>query len=341
MASPAGVAAPRPRARLLASITGTPGRAPRDVPEVGFRVDHDAGRVVWTVEGEDHTKAWLPPGLVGCRYSPAQLIAEMDYAGVGVALLHTDPTLGRDAAFQRECVRAHPTRLRSMAPVDEWRIAADPDALAEEVTRAISGLGLHAVKFIPPLAYLGSEEPWDDGPYRPFWEAVAALQVPVFFTMGSGPRQLVAPQGADEAVSGYLAEQRVLMRWLERYPQIDCALTHGFPYRSFVEGTSIRLPPRVWEPFESRRLRLEVCFAVRLGDLFDYPYAPTQPVLEDMLHRIGGAERLMWGTDMPFQNRFCTYHQSRVSLEEHCGFLSDHERRQLLGGTAAAMLGLG
>ena len=302
-------------------------------------VDHDAGRVLWTVDGHDYTKAWLPAGMVGCRYSPAQLVAEMDYTGVDVVLLHTDPSLCRDADFQPQCVRAFPARLRSMAPVDEWRIAADPDAAAGEITDAIDELGLHAVKFIPPLAYLGSAEAWDDGSYRPFWEVVAALDVPVFFTLGSGSVRSMGKQSESEAVFGYLEELQVLMRWMERYPKVDCALTDGFPYRSFVEGGSIQLPPQVWEPFRNPRLRLEVCFAVRLGDLFDYPYDATQPVLHEMMQRIG-ADRLMWGTDMPFQNRFCTYRQSRQSLELHGESLGDDERAHSLGGTAASLLRL-
>ena len=58
-----------------------------------------------------------------------------------------------------------------MAPVDEWRIVNEPDAVIEEITTAIGTHKLHAVKFNTTLAYLESTHPWDDGPYRPFWEA--------------------------------------------------------------------------------------------------------------------------------------------------------------------------
>ena len=55
---------------------------------------------------------------------------------------------------------------------------------------------------------------------------------------------------------------------------------------------------------------------MRIGDLFDYPYREVWSSLTQMIERIGPAQ-LMYGTDMPFQNRFCTYRQSREWMENH------------------------
>ena len=99
-----------------------------DLPDVDFRADREGGRVLWTVDGDDHTKYYYPPALRDLEYTPHQLVSDMDYAGVDVVLLHTDPMLERDGAFQAECVRAYPDRIRSMAPVDEWRIPSETDA---------------------------------------------------------------------------------------------------------------------------------------------------------------------------------------------------------------------
>ena len=53
------------------------------------------------------------------------------------------------------------------------------------------------------------------------------------------------------------------------------------------------------------------------------------------------ADRLMWGTDMPFQNRFCTYRQSREFIERYApGFLSPDQIAAIMGGTAARFLDL-
>ena len=309
------------------------------LPDVDFRVDRQRGRVVWTLDGEDYTKQFFPPALGDLEFTPHSLIAEMDYAGVDVALIHTNPMLGRDSAFLAECVGLYPDRLRAMAPVDEWRIISETDAVIHEVESAIGARGLHAVKFNTRPAFSQSPVPWDDGPYRPFWEAVTALGVPVFFTLGAGPGSAAGATSGAEHRQGYLDEQRILVAWMERYPDTACSLTHGFPWRVFLEADRIDLPEAIWRPFDNPRLSLEVCFPVRLGDLFDFPYRQVQPTLREMVERIG-SDRLLWGTDMPFQNRFCTYRQSRDWIEKYCGFLDAQALDDIMGGTAARILGL-
>ena len=63
------------------------------------------------------------------------------------------------------------------------------------------------------------------------------------------------------------------------------------------------------------------------------------PTVHTLVDRIG-AERLHWGTDMPFQNRFCTYRQSRQWIEKYCDFLSSDDLAQVMGGTARRILNL-
>jgi predicted TIM-barrel fold metal-dependent hydrolase len=310
-----------------------------ELPDVNFRVDREKGRVAWTIDGEDYTKQFYPPNLHDLELTAHGLISEMDYAGVDAALLHTNPFLSRDAAYQAECVRLYPERLRSMAPVDEWRILDESDAVVEELTSAVVGHRLHAIKFNARLAYLDGAQPWDDGPYRPFWQAAVALGVPIFFTLGAGTAELSGRMSVSELRSGYLDEHRVLMRWMERYPEAVCSLTHGFPWRVFLEGDRIVLPDEIWRPFENPRCHLEVCFPVRIGDLFDFPYREVWPTFETMVERVG-PDQLMWGTDMPFQNRFCTYRQSRVWIEKYCAFLDPDSLAKIMGGTAAGVLGL-
>jgi len=79
--------------------------------------------------------------------------------------------------------------------------------------------------------------------------------------------------------------------------------------------------------------------ATRAGDDFDFPYKEVWPILKEMVKRIG-SEHLLWGTDMPFQNRFCTYRQSRDWIEKHCTFLGQEDLARLMGGTAARILGV-
>ena len=213
--------------------------------------------------------------------------------------------------------------------------SSEEEAAAREVEAQVAAGGRCGFQFIPRFYYLGGQtEPWDDGAMRPFWRALAALGIPVYFTLGMG-----RSKGRDrsEDHEGYLNEHSILQRWMDRYPDAVCSITHGFPYRSFLEGGKIRLPDSIWEPFDNPNLSIEVCFPVRIGDIFDFPYDEARPTLEEMVSRIG-ADRLMWGTDMPFQNRHCTYRQSRDWIEKYCNFLTPDDLANIMGGTAARIL---
>ena len=86
-----------------------------------------------------------------------------------------------------------------------------------------------------------------------------------------------------------------------------------------------------------------MCFPVRIGDIYDYPV--PRGVADDgseMVERIG-PRQLMYGTDMPFQNRFCTYGSRANWLERHFApatGLSDDDLALIMGGTAARVLGV-
>jgi len=318
----------------LLLLDPTPDDPLRRATNRNFRVDRVHGRLVWTVDGEDVTKHFLPPNTL--EFSAGACIAEMDYAGVDWALIHVDAALTKDAAFLAECVRAYPNRLRSMAPIDEWRIPTDPDAAIRQAHEAIEVHGLHALKIIPEYAYRrAGSKGFDEPAWRPFWDAVAKLGVPIFFTLGSAP-------GSRDARQGFIDELWTLARWHERYPDVSVSITHGFNWRDFLDAnrTGFELPAAMWEPFAAdRSVAMEVCFPVRIGDLFEYPYAECRPVLAAMVEHLG-AYRLLWGTDMPFQNRFATYRQSRAWIERHCEFLSPTDLALIMGGTAARILGI-
>lgn len=297
-----------------------------------FRVDRSTNRLVWTVDGEDFTKQQLPPNVV--EFSAGAMIAEMDHAGVDVGLIHADATLTRDVAYLGACVAAYPDRLRSMAPLDEWRIPTKPDLVIRQAVEAVQRHRQSALKVIPAYAYQHSiSRSFNEPAWAPFWEAVVTLRVPVFFTLGSRP-------GAADPRQGFIDELWELRKLLDRHPTLVASVTHGYPWRDFLSGGKFELPRGMWDPFRDTNLCLEVGFPFRIGDLFDYPYTACRPVLAAMVEAIG-PRRLLWGSDMPFQNRFCTYRQSRDYLEKYCAaFLSPDGLAQIMGGTAARLLGL-
>ena len=123
------------------------------------------------------------------RSRPGMLIAEMDYAGVDWALNHVDMALDKGNDYFAEAVRAYPDRIVSMAQVDEWRIGdrARRRRSARSPTRSASRASTRSRS--SPSTPTGSPAPkgFDEPSWRPFWDAVTQLGVPIFFTLGATP----------------------------------------------------------------------------------------------------------------------------------------------------------
>ena len=299
--------------------------------DAGFRAAAH-GRFEWTVDGEDYVKQYFPPSVTDMSYSPESLVAEMDYAGMDMALLHRTPYLGIGNDFISDCVQRFPERLLGLAHVEEWLVESEPEQCIRKIENAISEQGLSGLQFLPPqLNLYGQSGPWDGPGFRPFWDGVVALKVPVFFSL----KDRRAPR-----LDSYLGEVATLQRWMDRYPDVTVVMTHGINWRLFIDGDRIALPEAAWAPFENPKLHLQLMFPIALGDVWDYPMAEVRPTIQECVQRIG-ADRLMWGTDMPIVMRFWTYRQNIDFIRRYSSFLSTEEMDGILGGTSARLMGVG
>ena len=306
------------------------------------------GQIAWTYEGETYKKQYFPPMLHNLECPPELMMSEMDYAGVDAGILHTHPHKGYyrfQNEFQRNVLSRFPDRFMRTIMVNAHAIPRDPEAAAQEVETEVNAGGRTAVQFIPRYYYQpaletdeGNDAPWDDGAMRPFWHAVAAMGVPVFFTIiGRGSSQ--ADRYGQSAHEVYLEEQRILLRWMERYPDVTVVITHGLPWKSYLDGDRIVFPEEVWQVFEAPQCHMELMMPIQMGGIWEYPWKQAEPTIQECVQRIG-ANRLMWGSDWPMVGRFCTYRQNMDQYKAHCGFLTDDERQDILGGTAARVMGM-
>ena len=134
-----------------------------------------------------------------------------------------------------------------------------------------------------------------------------------------------------------MEELKTLQRWMERYPDVTVVHTHGLNWRLFLDGDGLTLPQEVWAPFENPKLHLQLLFPINLGNLWDYPMPQVQPTIEECVQRIG-ADRLLWGTDMPLVLRYWSYRQNIDYIRRYCDFLGQREKDQILGDNMARML---
>ena len=299
--------------------------------EVSFR-SGGYGKFVWTVDGVDYAKQYLPPYLTDSSHQAEMLIAQMDYVGIERSVLHVNPIMGLLNDYVGNCVRSFPKRLLGLASVKEWEIEKDPEGQANEVERAY-GLGLHGLQFIVNTRFRnGICKSWNDEECRPFWDRIAELGRPVLFT--------IVPPCPELTLSDYINQLTIWRNWLERYPEIPAALTHGFAWQMFLDGNKLILPEEVFEPFKASSAKLQLLLHISLGGVFDYPYKEFHPLLCQLIEKIG-SDRLMWGTDMPNVERFCNYRQTLDTFRVHCdGILEKKDIDNIIGKTAESFFGI-
>jgi len=135
------------------------------------------------------------------------------------------------------------------------------------------------------------------------------MNIPVFISMGQMMNRGAGREGLDPDPEDFHDELRTLRRWIDRYPDVTVVVTHGLNWRFFMEGNSIVLPEWVWEPFQNSKSFLQLLFPIALGAIWDYPLPQAQPTVAEIVDRLG-ADRVIWGTDMPIVARAWTYKQN-------------------------------
>ena len=96
-------------------------------------------------------------------------------------------------------------------------------------------------------------------------------------------------------------------------------MTHGLEWRAFMTENSVDLSDDVFRPFDHPNLHLQFLFPIALGAVWDYPMPQVRDAIAKCVSQIG-AERIMWGTDMPIVMRFWTYQQNVDLIRTHCDF---------------------
>ena len=117
-------------------------------------------------------------------------------------------------------------------------------------------------------------------------------------------------------------------------------LVMGPPVGFFGQSGEWRFPDEVLSAYRHEALLIEIMFPITWGGIWDYPYPEAQNLIRGM-RDLFGAGKLIWGSDMPNVERFCTYTQCVDYVRRHCAFLSAAEKDKILGGNLDQALGIG
>jgi predicted TIM-barrel fold metal-dependent hydrolase len=69
------------------------------------------------------------------------------------------------------------------------------------------------------------------------------------------------------------------------------------------------------------------------------PFARAQSHIRQVFDRFG-PDRLLWGSDMPNVERYCTYRQTLTYVLDYCAFLGEEDRRKIFRDNTLSLFDL-
>ncbi|MGC1214574.1 MAG: amidohydrolase family protein [Micromonospora sp.] len=278
---------------LVASMRA--GDAPDDI-----RIEAQDSRP-WVV----HRQGYRYPLLNAFHDVQARLDA-MDAAGVDVAVLSSPPTLFLywiDAASAADAARVINDAIAAMvaqAPTRFTGVATlplqDPGVAAVELRRCVRELGMCGAQIGPHAEGL----PLDDGALRPVLDTAVELGVPLIihpYYVGSSPGldgfYLTNLQG-NPWQTAVCASRLILSGTLDALPSLEVVLVHGgghLPYQIGRLDHGHKVRPEAQAPLQAPSAYLR---------RFHYDTLTHRPASTRWLIDQVGADRVLYGTDMPF-----------------------------------------
>ncbi len=309
-----------------------PKYAPGPDEDVGFHVGRFA-RYNWSKHGEE---CWLqrgPVALERLEHTAEQMVAQMDLVGVDKAVVlagYMESNFGRDVYFAN-AIQRYPDRLLGSVAI-EYDLRRDDEYLQGEVgklTRAVEEFGFRALH-----THVMKGQPLDDQRSEPLWREVVRLGVPVYMDTGFNSKP------------DYLDEIRRIENVLRKHPEmtaIDCHI--GGNVRHPGDPEHVENPKEFFPLFELGRFHLEVGYVLAYenwgvwGSDFEYPY-PRHAQIIKQVYESYGAGVLVWGSDMPWAMRTCTYQQNLDLIRLHTDFMTQGDRELVMGGNVARLFGI-
>ena len=204
-------------------------------------------------------------------------------------------------------VKKWPQRFLGAAQLDPLEKEAVP-----KLEHAVNVLGLRALKLeltsVSGWMQFHPELRLNDEKMAPLWGKASQLRIPVVFDIGS---------------PGSPSYQINEIKWiLDNFSDLRLVIAH------LAGGRERRSNLPSWK---------DAIF--ELGK-YSNVWFSSEPVKQDDLDCLQtvcetvGAEKIMWGTDYPWWSKLYNYNELIENIKD-CGFLSDGERRAVMGETAA------
>lgn len=295
---------------------------------VNFRVGV-YGQLDFTLDGEDYYVQYMPVGMQQIVAPPELMLAQMTYARVDHCILQAGGGYGAMNDYNAFAQQQYPSKFTGLLNIDEPR--ADTDGVLAELERAYRDLGLRGVYYgLDTFARYGFDVEFNDRRFDGFWSALDRWALPVF---------IEAPPVPHYDEPSYRKNMVRLTDLMDRFDHIKWLLVMGPPVRYFARDGRWDFSGDVMAAYRHDNLWLELMFPIAWGGVWDYPYPEAQALIRDLRDTFG-ASKLVWGSDMPNVERFCTYTQCVDYVRRHCSFLAADEKNAILGGNLDRMFAI-
>lgn len=292
---------------------------------------------------KEHNQVMLP-GIVAVLTDPAARLEHMDRMGIdlqGLATFVSEYYYWAPAKLGAELARIQNDRLAQAVADHPDRFVGlgatvplqDVDAAIAEATRAES-IGFKGLQIGGTIDGHNLDEPR----YRPFFGAVAELGLVVILHPNGYPEsQRLGDYFLTNCIGNPLetmvASTRMIFSGLfEEIPSLKLVLLHGGGYAPFYASRA----DHTWEVRPETRVKIPDHPPSHYLKQLYYDTMVFQPLYLKHLIEIVGVERVMVGTDFPFDMGDDDPLGLLASVEE----LTDDDRAAISGGNAERVFGL-
>ena len=266
----------------------------------------------------DNASQILPPFLINSSFDAELLVNMMNYYGVDKAVLLQNPTYGIINVEVAEAIQNYPGRFVGTIQVDPFdknaiktiRTIVTPrqSVLKFELSKAWGWTGIY-----PGLKI-------DNNEFIRIWELAAEM----------GLQVIIDPGSIDNP--GYQVEQ--IDNISTKYPNVKILLEHlGYLTIDFINNDKA-LKRRLALIRLAQKENVFLGFSatnVLLDD--DYPCSHSLELLHEAV-TLTGPDKILWGSDIPSTLGKYTYGQMIDVVLKHAAFLTDDEKRKILGSNS-------
>ena len=316
----------------------------RTVVEAHRRPEYEPYDYFMGQSSREHNKVMIPQ-ISDQLTIPEARLEPMDRMGVeiqGLATFVSEYFYWAPATAAAESARIQNDHLAAVAEAHPDRFALfgatvplqDVDLAIAEMDRAVDELSFKGLQIGGTVDGHNLDEPR----FRPFWAAVEAKGIPVILHPNGYPESqrfsdyfLVNCVG--NPLETMVAATRMIFSGLfEEHPGIKLVLLHGGGYLPFYASRS----DHTWEVRPETRVAIPDRPPSDYMKMLYYDTMVFQPLYLRHLIEVVGSDRVMLGTDYPFDMG----ETDPVGLIDATEGLSDEERAAIKGGNAARLFGL-